>query len=63
MLDKPEPLISRSEAKIKGLRYYRTGRSCLHGHIAQRLTKSAACTACEAERHDRFYARFAPRPA
>ena len=62
MPDAPE-IISRKEARARGLRYYLTGTACIHGHVAQRLVKSAACTACEAERHDRFYARFAPRPA
>ena len=43
-------LISRKEAKEKGLRFYFSGTPCKHGHIAQRYVSEATCCVCESER-------------
>jgi hypothetical protein len=39
-------LISRQEAKARGLTRYFTGEACLRGHIAQRLYPSGNCVEC-----------------
>ena len=39
-------LISRSEAKSKGLSVYMTGKACKYGHITYRYTKSKLCMEC-----------------
>jgi|TARA_R110001592_G_scaffold59147_3_gene179358 hypothetical protein len=38
-------IITRKEAKEKGLKHYFTGKPCPHGHIAQRFI-SGGCTEC-----------------
>ena len=43
-------IISRKEAKEKGLKRYFTGKRCKNGHIAQRLVSSFGCVICENER-------------
>lgn len=49
MKDGPDlpQIISRKEAKEKGLDRCFTGKPCLRGHIAERYTKSFVCTACQ----------------
>ena len=39
-------IISRSEAKARGLKTYFTGKPCKHGHIATRLVSSGTCREC-----------------
>lgn len=39
-------VISRQEAKAKGLDRYFTGKQCKHGHFSERYTKYACCIAC-----------------
>src|SRR5215472_876784 len=41
-------LISRAEAKARGLKRYFTGRPCKHGHIAERSFPKSTCLACKA---------------
>ena len=41
-------IISRSEAKLAGLKRYYTGEKCKHGHLAERLTSTATCSTCKA---------------
>ena len=38
--------ISREEARMAGLVHYFTGKPCLHGHIATRLTSNMVCCEC-----------------
>lgn len=38
--------ISCKEARKLGLKYYFTGKPCVHGHIAPRLTYKWACVEC-----------------
>lgn len=46
MLDS-RPIITRSEAKAKGLLRYFTGAQCKHGHIEERSVSSGTCMACQ----------------
>jgi hypothetical protein len=39
-------IITRAEAKVAGLRLYRTGKECKHGHSSERFTDNGACTEC-----------------
>jgi hypothetical protein len=40
-------VISRAEAKAKGLRSYFTGKPCAKGHVAARRVANASCVECE----------------
>jgi hypothetical protein len=40
-------IISRAEAKAKGLNRYFTGKPCKHGHVAERKVFNATCVECE----------------
>jgi hypothetical protein len=40
-------IISRAEAKAKGLNRYFTGKPCKHGHVAERVVFNGACVECE----------------
>lgn len=44
MIDKP--IVTRTEAKARGLKRYFTGKPCKHGHIAERTTESCTCSEC-----------------
>lgn len=39
-------IISRKEAKERGLKKYYTGKPCKYGHIAERWTGNKVCTEC-----------------
>jgi len=41
------PVMSRVEARTKGVTRYFTGTKCKHGHISERNTLSGACIACD----------------
>lgn len=43
-------IISRKDAKALGLKRYFTGKSCKHGHMAEKLTSSEGCMTCAAIR-------------
>lgn len=43
-------IITRKEAKAKGLKTYFTGIACKHDHIAKRRTVNCECVACEKAR-------------
>ena len=40
-------IISRSEAKAKGLKRFFTGKPCKHGHVAERYVGSSGCVECQ----------------
>lgn len=42
-------VISRKEAKEKGLKYYFTGKPCKNGHVSERHLSNGACYLCAAE--------------
>lgn len=44
------PIITRAEAKARGLKRYFTGEPCKHGHIAERYVADGRCMVCSAER-------------
>jgi hypothetical protein len=41
-----DEIISRSEAKARGLKTYFTGKPCKHGHVAIRQTSNGSCREC-----------------
>jgi hypothetical protein len=43
-------VVSLSQAKAKGVTRYFTGVACKHGHVAERLVSSRACTMCMQEK-------------
>jgi len=43
-------IITRKEAKAKGLKRYFTGKPCKRGHISERLVCNKGCIECELER-------------
>ena len=51
-------IISRKEAKAKGLTHYFTGKECLYGHLAKRLTANWECTECARLRKERCYSNI-----
>ncbi len=46
-------IISKKDAKAKGLKRYCTGRPCGAGHVAQRLVSNAYCCQCSKENVNR----------
>lgn len=44
-------IITRAEARARGLKRYFTGRPCKHGHISQRWTIDMSCVGCKTGRH------------
>ena len=42
-------IITRKEAKAKGLKHYFTGKPCIRGHLEKRPTSSSTCVACNRE--------------
>jgi hypothetical protein len=44
-------VISRAEAKSRGIKRYFTGTACPQGHMVERFTSDRSCVACRAERH------------
>jgi hypothetical protein len=49
-----EVIISRKEAKARGLVRYFTGKPCRHGHVAERYLNSGSCVDCQKEWHRRY---------
>jgi len=39
-------VVTWSEARDRGQRYYFTGRPCKHGHVALRVVESGTCYEC-----------------
>jgi hypothetical protein len=50
-MDHPE-IISRSEARARGLTFYWTGKPCKRGHIAKRYASDSSCVTCAVDRAD-----------
>jgi hypothetical protein len=44
-------IITRAEAKARGLKRFFTGEPCKHGHVAERLVSSRGCMECTRERN------------
>ena len=47
-------VISREEARAKGMTFFFNGESCVHGHKADRYVISGACVKCQKIRNNRF---------
>jgi len=47
-------IITRQEAKERGLKRYFTGKPCPHGHVVERITNEAKCSKCELERTRKY---------
>lgn len=47
-------VISRSEAKAKGLLRYFTGKPCKHGHVSERRVINLCCMQCDIERQKKY---------
>lgn len=45
-----QPIISRTEAALRGLSRFYTGKSCVVGHYAERYVGNRQCVACNAEK-------------
>ena len=41
-----KPVISRAEAKMRGLQRFFTGKPCRRGHVVERYTGNRNCIAC-----------------
>lgn len=48
-------IITRKEAKEKGLKRYFTGKPCKHGHVAERVTSQAVCLECKTATDKLYY--------
>ncbi|AUR89805.1 coil containing protein [Vibrio phage 1.133.O._10N.222.51.E4] len=48
-------IITKKEAKERGLKRYFTGKPCKHGHVAERTICSGHCCVCGAERVRKYY--------
>lgn len=46
-------IISRAEAKAKGLKFYFTGKPCKHGNVAPRTSSKCICTCMECRKAER----------
>jgi len=51
-------IITKQEAKARGLKYYFTGKMCKHGHVCERYTNSGDCVECVRERNRRYYETY-----
>lgn len=50
-------IISREDAKVKGLKRFFTGEPCIYGHIAEREVRKNRCVKCRQESSKRYKAR------
>jgi hypothetical protein len=44
-------VITREQAIARGLKRYRDGSACCHGHTGERYARDKACCVCNAEHH------------
>jgi len=40
-------IVTRKEAKERGLARYFTGKACPHGHVAERWASTSSCVVCD----------------
>ncbi|WP_287924847.1 hypothetical protein [Diaphorobacter sp.] len=45
--DEAAPATTRGRALARGLPRYFTGQRCVHGHVAERMTKNGNCVICQ----------------
>lgn len=53
--------ISRSDARIKGLSLFFTGRPCARGHVESRRVSNGNCISCEKAQHKEYYKKNSER--
>lgn len=53
-----ETLITRAEARVKGLKRYFTGKPCVNGHTSERQVSSGDCLSCACVRKRTAYAKY-----
>src|SRR6478752_5486237 len=51
------PIISREEARQKGLKRFFTGKPCKHGHVCERRVDSSECAECGRTRGRAYHRR------
>lgn len=49
------PIVTRAEAKARGLKRYFNGKPCKHGHVAERQTGDGGCMVCGRVAAKAFY--------
>ena len=47
----PGEIITRADARAKGLKRYRTGKPCPDGHDAERFVSNSTCVVCDSLNH------------
>ncbi len=47
-------IVTRTEAKERGLARYFTGKPCPHGHVAERWAITSRCVECDRKRHRKY---------
>lgn len=47
-------IVTRSEARSKGLKFFFTGKPCRNKHVAQKLVKDYRCLECKASQDRRY---------
>jgi len=50
-----ERIVSRNDAKLKGLQYYFTGQACKNNHICERRVDNSDCLECVAARRKKHW--------
>jgi len=48
-------IITRAEAKERGLKRYFTGKPCKHGHICERNISNSGCVECKKLIQKKYY--------
>jgi hypothetical protein len=49
-------IISRDDARTRGLKHYFTGVACKHGHISERFVSNGACALCSRSARAKYVA-------
>ena len=57
-MDLSADIISRDEAKAKGLSRFFTGKSCKNGHVTQRFVSNKACVGCNYKSRQKHDGKF-----
>lgn len=61
MLNLPFPIVTRTEARAAGLRFFFVGVVCPNGHVAQRCLKRGECVECRRAQKARHTAKYRDR--
>jgi hypothetical protein len=55
MTQGPKEIISKGEARARGLKRYYTGKPCPQGHIDERMVSGGGCRTCQKRRLKEYY--------